>query len=145
MHLLNGEHITQSTRYFQSLYHDFLERERFDLWFLTPKNVAATRRLLNQGSITWKVSRSPHGLVNHYRVAVSQMITWYVPFVVVAIRSFPHSWLITWLITGFATTSNTTGATCGTGTAYPSGAPALISVFLWGWCCSIFRFLCNVL
>jgi hypothetical protein len=41
--------------------------------------------------------------------------------------------------------SNKTGATCGASTAYPSGAHAFTPGFEWGSCCSIFRFLCNVL
>jgi len=39
-----------------------------------------------------------HDLVNHYRVSVSQNTTWYVPFVVVTIRGFPFSWLITMFV-----------------------------------------------
>jgi len=34
-------------------------------------------------------------LVNRYGVSVSQMTTWYIPFVVITSRSFPHSWLTT--------------------------------------------------
>ena len=41
--------------------------------------------------------------------------------------------------------SNTRGVSCGTGTAYPSRAPEFTPGFLWGSCCSIFSFLCNVL
>ena len=40
---------------------------------------------------------------------------------------------------------NTTGVTSEAGTAYPSGAPELCSVFQWGSCYSIFHFMCNVL
>ena len=58
----------------------------------------------------------------------------YVPFVVITIGFFPHSWLIT----GFVK-SGTMGVTCGAGAAYPS-EPLL---FLWGSCCSIFSFLCR--
>ena len=48
----------------------------------------------------------------------------YVPFVVITILSFPHSWLIT----GFVAREYYMGATCGTGNAYPSGAPFFIWV-----------------
>jgi len=41
--------------------------------------------------------------------------------------------------------SNTMCATRGAGSAYPSGAPEFISIFLWGSCCSIFSLLCSVL
>ena len=38
--------------------------------------------------------------------------------------------------------SNTTSANSGAGTAYPSGAPEFIPGFQWGWCYSIFSFMC---
>ena len=37
---------------------------------------------------------------------------------------------------------NTTGATNGARTAYPSRAPKFIPGFQWGWCYSIFSFMC---
>jgi hypothetical protein len=40
--------------------------------------------------------------------------------------------------------SDKTGATSAAGTAYPFGAPKSISIFKWGLCCLIFRFLCSV-
>jgi hypothetical protein len=45
----------------------------------------------------------------------------YVQFVVVTIRSFPHSCLVT----GSWSESYTTGVTVGVGTVYPTGAPLL--------------------
>ena len=39
--------------------------------------------------------------------------------------------------------SNTADTTCGTGTAYPSGAPEFTSGFKLGSCCLIFSLLCN--
>ena len=41
--------------------------------------------------------------------------------------------------------NNTMGATCGTGTAYPPGAPEFTTGFPWCSCCSNFSFLYNVL
>ena len=41
--------------------------------------------------------------------------------------------------------NNTMSATSGVQSAYPSGALQFIRGFKWGSCCSIFRFLCNVL
>jgi hypothetical protein len=52
------------------------------------------------------------------------IITGYVPFVVIIIRSFPQSLLINGLYK-----CNTTGATSAALTAYLSGAPGLTSVF----------------
>ena len=46
------------------------------------------------------------------------------PFVVITIRSFPHSRLITRFVI-----SITMGATCGARTAFPSGVPEFIPVF----------------
>ena len=62
----------------------------------------------------------------------------YVPSVIIAVRSFPHSWLYHRI----CDKSNTMGATNGAGTAYPSGVH---SVFQRGSCLSIFHFLCNCL
>jgi hypothetical protein len=74
------------------------------------------RKLLNQGFLVLKLYSSlgkfngrQDDMVNRYAVTNNH---WYVPFVVITIWSFPHSWLVT---------CNTTGVTCGTGTTYPSG------------------------
>ena len=50
---------------------------------------------------------------------LSQMTMNMFQFVVVTIRSFPHSWLVT----GSWSESYTTGVTDGVGTVYPTGAP----------------------
>ena len=72
-------------------YHDFLDR-----------GLIITRKLLNRGFILVKLKSSfrkfyghYHDLINRYGISVSQMTTWYFPFVVFTIRFFPHSWRIT--------------------------------------------------
>ena len=66
-----------------------LTRKLLDEWFLVVKLKSLLRTLYGR----------QHDLVNRYGISVSQIITWYVPFVVITIRSFPHLWHITELVT----------------------------------------------
>jgi hypothetical protein len=82
-------------------YHDFFDR-----------GVLLTRRQLNQGFIELKLKSLLYGhhrdLVNHYRISVIND-QWYVLFVVMTIRPFPHSWLITGFVPRVTRTSNPFG------------------------------------
>ena len=64
----------------------------------------------------------------------------YVPFVVITIRSYPCSWLIT----GFVIKEAWRVPHVEAGTAEPSGVPKFTDGFQWSSCCSIFSF-CRLL
>ena len=51
-----------------------------------------------------------------------------VPFVIITIPCFPHSWTCH----RFSNKSNTMDGTCGAGTTYPSGTPEFTPCFWWG-------------
>ena len=76
-------------------YQDFIDRE-----------LLLIRKLLNQWFLVIQLKSSlrkfysrHHDLVNRYGVSVSQNVHGSVPFVVITIRSCPHSWLITGFVT----------------------------------------------
>ena len=59
-----------------------------------------TRKLLNQCVLVFKLMSSlrkfydhHHDFDNHYGISMSQMSIRYVPFAVVTIQPFPHSWV----------------------------------------------------
>jgi len=87
------------------------------------------------GVTTSNVLLSHNDLVNRYGISVSQMPTWYVPFVVITIRSCPHE------ILPDCNKSDTNGATSGTGTAYLSGAPEFTPGFIVGFAFANLSFL----
>ena len=96
-------------------YQDFLDRR-----------LPLTRKLLNQGSLVVKLKpslRKFYGRLNDLDNGPNDDS--YVPFVVITIRSFPHSWLITRV----REKSNTANVTRGAGTTYPSVAPGFTHGF----------------
>ena len=86
-----GVYISQLIRYSRtcSSYHDFPGRGLLlNQWFLVVKLKSALRTICGHH----------HVLLNHYGIFVSHDHG-YVPFVVMTIQSFPHSWLITGFVT----------------------------------------------
>jgi len=95
----HGVYISQLIRYSRACgsYHDFLDR-----------GLLLPRKQLNQGFPVVKLKSSlrkfygrHHDLVNRYGVQCICITNdqWYVPFVLITIWSFPHSWFITWFVT----------------------------------------------
>jgi hypothetical protein len=91
MYIAYGVYISQLIRYSRtcSSYHDFPGRGLLlNQWFLVVKLKSALRTICGHH----------HVLLNHYGIFVSHDHG-YVPFVVMTIQSFPHSWLITGFVT----------------------------------------------
>ena len=93
----SGVYISELIRHSRAccFYHDFRDR-----------GLLLTRKLLNQGFLVVKLKGSHrkfycdhHDLVDRYGMIVSHNDHGSVPCVVIAIRSFSHSWLVTWFVT----------------------------------------------
>ena len=92
------------------------------LWFLSwfpflDRGLLRTKKILNNGFLMVMLKsfyNCHHGLVNRYRIYVSQMST-----AMLCFSLFPLSWL--YLLV--CNKSNTMGATSGSETGHPSGAP----------------------
>jgi len=85
----NGVYISQLIRYSRTCgaYHDFLDR-----WLVL------TSKLLNQGFLLFQLKLSLTVATMSWLTVMEYLPTnvhGYIPFVVITMRSFPHSWLIT--------------------------------------------------
>ena len=85
-----GVYISQLIRYSRAcgFHYDFLNR-----WMLLIK------KLLNQWFLVVKLKSSLLKFYGRHHDLVNRYEAWYVPLVVIAVMSFPHSWLTTKLVT----------------------------------------------